>query len=134
MSDPTQVLAELDALERRDPQQREQELMRALPQLVARAQGAPGWARILNGVEAGAITSRAALAQLPVTRKSDLKELQTRESPFGGLNTTPARQLRRLFVSPGPIWVDGGDWSRVKEGRPEFFEATEKTHPMACSP
>ncbi|MFX5611598.1 hypothetical protein ABTD85_24485, partial [Acinetobacter baumannii] len=76
---------------------------RALPQRVARAQSAPGWARILAGVDAAAITSRAALAQLPVTRKSDLKELQTRESPFGGLNTTPARQLRRLFVSPGPI-------------------------------
>ena len=30
----------------------------------------------------------------------------------------------------GPIWVDGGDWNRVKDGRPEFFEATEKTHPM----
>ncbi|NQE47207.1 phenylacetate--CoA ligase family protein [Herbaspirillum rubrisubalbicans] len=115
MSDPKQVLAELDALERRDPQQREQQLMRALPQLVARAQGAAGWARILAGVDAAAINSRAALAQLPVTRKSDLKELQARERPFGGLNTTPARQLRRLFVSPGPIYDpegQGADWWR----------------------
>ncbi|ALU89818.1 phenylacetyl-CoA-ligase protein [Herbaspirillum rubrisubalbicans M1] len=115
MSDPKQILAELDALERRDPQQREQQLIRALPQLVARAQGAAGWARILDGVDAAAIDSRAALAQLPVTRKSDLKELQTRERPFGGLNTTPARQLRRLFVSPGPIYDpegQGADWWR----------------------
>ncbi|MCP1572862.1 phenylacetate-CoA ligase [Herbaspirillum rubrisubalbicans] len=115
MSDPKQVLAELDALERRDPQQREQQLIRALPQLVARAQGAAGWARILDGVDAAAINSRAALAQLPVTRKSDLKELQNRERPFGGLNTTPARQLRRLFVSPGPIYDpegQGADWWR----------------------
>jgi len=115
MSDPRQVAAELDALERRDPQQREEQLMRALPQLLARAQSAAGWARILGGVDAAAISSRAALAQLPVTRKSDLKELQTRERPFGGLNATPTRQLRRLFVSPGPIFDPeghGADWWR----------------------
>jgi len=41
-----------------------------------------------------------------------------------------AKGIRCNVVSPGPIWVDGGDWSRVKEGRAEFFEATEKAHPM----
>ncbi|KAF1043796.1 MAG: Phenylacetate-coenzyme A ligase [Herbaspirillum frisingense] len=115
MADPNQVLAELDALERRDPQQREEQLMQRLPQLLARAQSAPGWARILRGIDGAAIASRAELAQLPVTRKSDLKELQTRETPFGGLNTTPQRQLRRLFVSPGPIYDPeghGADWWR----------------------
>jgi len=115
MADPRLVLAELDALERRDPGQREDQLMQALPQLVARAQAAPGWARILQGVDAPAIRSRSDLARLPVTRKSDLKDLQTRESPFGGLNTTPVRSLRRLFVSPGPIFDPEGhgvDWWR----------------------
>jgi 3-oxoacyl-[acyl-carrier protein] reductase len=38
--------------------------------------------------------------------------------------------IRCNVVSPGPIWVDGGDWNRVKDARPEFFEATEKAHPM----
>ncbi|WP_343651135.1 AMP-binding protein [Herbaspirillum sp.] len=115
MSDPIEFMQQLDALERRDPAQREAQLMQALPSLLARAQAAPGWARILAGIDAAAIRSRADLAQLPVTRKSDLKELQTRESPFGGLNTTPARQLRRLFVSPGPIYDPEGhaaDWWR----------------------
>lgn len=65
----------LDSLETRDPEQRERDLMARLPQLVARAKTAPGWARVLKGVNASGITSRAALAQLPVTRKSDLKEL-----------------------------------------------------------
>ena len=105
----------LDALERRDPQERERQLMQRLPALVASAQAAPGWSRILRGVDAAAIRSRADLAQLPVTRKSDLKELQTRETPFGGLNATPPRQLRRLFVSPGPIFDPeghGADWWR----------------------
>ncbi|MGH8808650.1 MAG: phenylacetate--CoA ligase family protein [Noviherbaspirillum sp.] len=105
----------LDPLEIRDPQQRERDLLARLPQLVARAQTAPGWARILNGVNASSITSRAALAQLPVTRKSDLKDLQQQDAPFGGLTTTPARRMRHLFMSPGPIFDPEGesqDWWR----------------------
>lgn len=105
----------LDSLEARAPEQRERELMAALPGLIARAQGAPGWARILAGVDATAINSRAALAQLPVTRKSDLKQLQQGALPFGGLNTTPAQALSRVFVSPGPIFDPEGkgtDWWR----------------------
>lgn len=108
-----------DSLETRDPQQRERELMASLPALVARAQTAPGWARILQGVKASDINSRAALAQLPVTRKSDLKDLQQGDAPFGGLTTTPARKLRHLFMSPGPIFDPEGhsqDWWRF--GRP----------------
>src|SRR4051812_22334758 len=89
-----------DALETRDPATRERDLMAQLPQLVARAQGAPGWARILHDVAAGDINSRAALAKLPVTRKADLKDLQADAMPFGGLVTTPIPQLRRLFMSP----------------------------------
>ena len=105
----------LDSLETRAPQVRESELMDGLPQLIARAQAAPGWARILAGVNAQDITSRAALAQLPVTRKSDLKQLQQGELPFGGLNTTSKNALARVFVSPGPIFDPEGrgpDWWR----------------------
>jgi phenylacetate-CoA ligase len=105
----------LDALEKRDPAERERALMARLPQLVARAQQAPGWARILKGVDARAVTSRAALAALPLTRKRDLKALQLRELPFGGLNATAARQLRHVYISPGPIYDPEGlgqDWWR----------------------
>ena len=105
----------LDSLEARAPEARERELMDGLPQLIARAQKAPGWARILDGVNAADITSRAALAQLPVTRKSDLKQLQHDALPFGGLNTTPKNALARVFVSPGPIFDPEGrgpDWWR----------------------
>lgn len=104
-----------DSLETRDPQERDRSMMQALPQLIGRAQAAPGWARILSGVDAGDINSRAALAQLPVTRKSDLKELQQADAPFGGLTTTATPQLRRLFMSPGPIFDPEGrgqDWWR----------------------
>lgn len=105
----------LDSLEARAPEARERELMAGLPQLIARAQQAPGWARILDGVNAADVTSRAALAQLPVTRKSDLKQLQHDALPFGGLNTTPKNALSRVFVSPGPIFDPEGrgpDWWR----------------------
>jgi phenylacetate-CoA ligase len=105
----------LDSLEHRDPAERERALMAALPRLVERAQAASGWGRILDGVASGDVDSRRALAQLPVTRKSDLKELQARELPFGGLTSTPMGQLARVFMSPGPIFDPegrGADWWR----------------------
>jgi phenylacetate-CoA ligase len=105
----------LDSLETRDPDLRERELMARLPGLIARAHAAPGWQRILSGVDAASIASRAALATLPVTRKSDLKVLQQQLQPFGGLNATPVAQLGRVFMSPGPIFDPegrGADWWR----------------------
>ena len=49
---------------------------------------------------------------------------------LGQAQVLGAKGIRCNVVSPGPIWVEGGDWNRVKDGRPEFFEATEKIHPM----
>lgn len=111
----------LDSLEVRPPEQRERELMARLPHLVARAKAAAGWSRILQDVNAADITSREALATLPVTRKSELHALQKLQPPFGGLNTTPVGQLSRLYMSPGPIFDPEGkgqDWWRF--GRPMY--------------
>jgi phenylacetate-CoA ligase len=106
-----------DALETRSAGEREAALMAALPKHLAHAKSnALGWARILKDVDAAAITSRAALAQLPVTRKSDLAELQKAVAPLGGLNATPVEKLARLYVSPGPIYDPeghGADWWRT---------------------
>ena len=105
----------LDSLETRAPELREKELMARLPALIAQAQGAPGWARILKGVNPADICSRAALARLPVTRKSDLKALQHEAPPLAGLNTTAPKKMARLFMSPGPIFDPqgrGADWWR----------------------
>ncbi|GGC09785.1 phenylacetate--CoA ligase family protein [Pseudoduganella buxea] len=107
--------ATLDWQETRLPEERERDLMLRLPALVAQAQSAPGWARILEGVDAAGIGTRAALAQLPVTRKSDLKALQAQDKPFGGLTSTAARALGRIYMSPGPIFDAEGrgpDWWR----------------------
>jgi phenylacetate-CoA ligase len=104
-----------DELETRSPQDRERDLMARLPQLIRHAQTAPGWGRILQDVTAGDIDSRSALAQLPVTRKSDLKALQQADAPFGGLTTTAPRKLARIAMSPGPIFDPegrGADWWR----------------------
>jgi phenylacetate-CoA ligase len=94
--------------------------MAALPGLLAHAKKrAPGWARILKDVNPAKVTSRKALAGLPVTRKSDLHALQREHPPLGGLNATPVEKLRKLFVSPGPIYDPEGhakDWWRTARG------------------
>lgn len=93
-----------DALEIRDPATREREQAAKLPQAIAHAMTAPGWAKQLAGVDAAAVTSRAALARLPVLRKGELAELQKQSPPFGGLSTKPAGKFGRLLMSPGPIF------------------------------
>jgi len=106
-----------DKLEIRSPKQREAALLAALPKLVAHAKRrAPGFARILENVKPEKIKTRAALAGLPVTRKSDLAGLQAQERPLGGLNATPVAELAKIFMSPGPIYEPEGsakDWWRT---------------------
>ncbi len=98
-----------DALEKRDPGQRERDLFERLPQQVAIArERCAHYARVLEGLDPRAVTSRAALARLPVTRKSQLTELQSALRPLGGLNATPASGLARIFMSPGPIYDPEG--------------------------
>ena len=102
-----------DALEIRDPAAREREQLARLPEAIARAMTAPGWAKHLAGVDPHAVTSRAALARLPVLRKSELMALQKDHPPFGGFNVTPPGKSRRLMMSPGPIFEPEGtgeDW------------------------
>mgnify|MGYP000414200097 CR=1 FL=1 len=93
-----------DAQETRPPEQREGELFAALPAQIAHAKGnARYFAALLADVNPRDIASRKALALLPITRKSDLVELQKQHNPFGGLNAIAPGRLARLFVSPGPI-------------------------------
>ncbi|HEY0876824.1 MAG TPA: AMP-binding protein [Zeimonas sp.] len=94
-----------DSLETRPAEAREGALMARLPSLIEHAQAnARGWSKRLAGVEPREISSRKALAQLPVLRKSDLKALQASDAPFGGFVAVEPGQLSRLFLSPGPIF------------------------------
>jgi len=47
------------------------------------------------------------LQKIPVTKKADLVELQKRHLPFGGFVGVPVEKLRRIYVSPGPIYEPG---------------------------
>ena len=102
-----------DALETRDPALRESELLQALPQQIAHAQKAStAMSAILSGVDSAQVTSRAALARLPVTRKHELLELQAsgREAdPFGGFSAVRfGHRMPRVFASPGTIYEPQG--------------------------
>jgi phenylacetate-CoA ligase len=104
-----------DALETRSPEERETALMAQLPRVVAAAKAhAPAYRRMLANVRPEDITDRRALVDLPLTRKSELIEMQRREPPFGGLNAAPISSLARVFSSPGPIY-------EVESRRPDFF-------------
>jgi phenylacetate-CoA ligase len=98
-----------DSLETRKPATREAALLRRLPRLLARATAdAPGWARHLSGVDPAAITSRRSLAELPLLRKPDLKEMQAGDPPFAGFAIGGNAAYRRIFMSPGPIFEPMG--------------------------
>jgi len=44
------------------------------------------------------------LEKLPVTRKTDLLEMQKSNLPFGGVLAMPQEDIERVFISPGPIY------------------------------
>lgn len=98
-----------DNLETRSAGEREQQVASRLPEIVADAMAnAPGWAKQLEGVDASTITSREALAALPVLRKSELAKLQADNPPYGGFATSGASTFPRLLMSPGPIFEPHG--------------------------
>src|SRR3954464_13182564 len=93
-----------DALETREPTKREAELFSRLPDVLRKALAAPAYAERLRGIDLAAVTSRAALAELPVLRKSELPALHKAVPPFGGFVAEPLGSFGRLFTSPGPIF------------------------------
>lgn len=129
--------AHYDALETRSPQAREAALMAALPVQIAHAQAhSPAFAHILAGVDATQIQSRAALAQLPVTRKYELlaqQQAQRASTPFGGFNTQVfGPQMPRVFASPGTIYEPEGArpdyWRMARAIYAAGFRAGELVH------
>ena len=111
-----------DTMETRDPQSREAALLAALPKQITHAQTHSAALReILAGVDATKISSRAALARLPVTRKQELFERQKAlraagqsgasggHEVFGGFSAIRyGASMPRIFASPGPIYEPDG--------------------------
>ncbi|WP_370045702.1 MULTISPECIES: phenylacetate--CoA ligase family protein [Salipiger] len=105
-----------DELETRSAEARAAALAEALPEQTARAKGLPGYAEALAGVDPATVTDRAALARLPVLRKSDLVSAQGPGAPLGGFAARPVHGFAHVFQSPGPIYEPGGiaqDWWRL---------------------
>ncbi len=129
----------MDALEARDPAAREAALLAALPGQIAHAQqNAPAFADILKNVNAADITSRAALAKLPVIRKYELLEKQKASravggSVFGGFSAVSyGQQMPRVFSSPGPLYEPEGlrpdYWRMARAISAAGFESGELIH------
>jgi phenylacetate-CoA ligase len=93
-----------DTLETRKAAEREAELFARLPEVLRKAMAAPAYAERLRGIDPAGITSRAALARLPLLRKSDLPALHKAALPFGGLVAGCPGSFGRLYTSPGPIF------------------------------
>ena len=105
-----------DALETRSADARAADLAARLPEQIARAKSAPGFAALLADADAAAIRTVADLATLPVLRKADLSAAQAAHPPFGGFTLKPAHGFAHIFQSPGPIYEPGGvdhDWWRM---------------------
>ncbi|MDD2711744.1 MAG: AMP-binding protein [Simplicispira sp.] len=126
-----------DALETRTPAEREAALMAALPAQVANARShSAAFAEILGEVDPASVTSRAALARLPVTRKHQLQERQEAQranNPFGGFATIGfGAAMPRVFCSPGPIYEPEGThrdyWRMARALYAAGFRAGELAH------
>jgi phenylacetate-CoA ligase len=105
-----------DSLETRTSDARASDMAQALPKAVAAALGAPAMAAHLGEIDPALVTDPAALARLPVLRKSDLVAAQAAQPPFGGLNATDLHGFEHVFQSPGPIYEPGRvghDWWRL---------------------
>ncbi|QID19087.1 phenylacetate--CoA ligase [Nitrogeniibacter mangrovi] len=116
-------MSHFDERETRDPAERERELLARLPAQIGHARAhTAAFAQLLTDVDPATITSREALAALPVTRKSDLLELQKGARPFGGFAAvTWGRRCARVFASPGPIYEPEG-------ARPDYWRLARAFH------
>lgn len=103
-----------DELEIRSVDDREQSFFSALPDFLSEViKSSTYYKQLFADVDPAGVTDRQALAQLPVTRKSELHDIQKSGKALGGLLTVPEGDLTRIFQSPGPTYDaegQGNDW------------------------
>ncbi|MFZ5572919.1 MAG: phenylacetate--CoA ligase family protein [Thermodesulfobacteriota bacterium] len=75
------------------------------------------------GIKPAEIRSMRDLEQVPITRKSELAALQQAEPPFGGFLGVPLDQIRRIYMSPGPIYEPEAVHSANDRWSQAFFAA-----------
>ena len=99
----------LDALETRPHADRlADQLTRLSAQLQWAHDSSPAYRALLAGIDLAAVNTLAALATLPVTRKSALIAEQAAQPPFGGYAALATGAAARVFASPGPIYEPQG--------------------------
>ncbi|MCO8143604.1 AMP-binding protein [Rhodovulum tesquicola] len=101
------MTAHFDDLETRSADARAASLAECLPAQVAAARTLPGYAATLGDVDPDSIRDRAALAALPLLRKSALTGAQAAHPPLGGYTVWAASGFDHIFQSPGPIYEPG---------------------------
>ncbi|QDF39266.1 AMP-binding protein [Bradyrhizobium symbiodeficiens] len=117
------MTAHYDARETREQAAREADLFSRLPEVLRAAMAAPAYAERLRGIDPAVVTSRAALAGLPVLRKSELPALHKTSAPFGGFVAAAPGSFARLFTSPGPIFEPEGRQADPWRGARALFAA-----------
>ncbi len=111
-----QTMTFFDHLETRSVDQRAADIAAALPQQIARAKALAGYSDAFANVDPAAIIDSAALATLPVLRKSELSQKQVAGNALGGFGALKTHEFAHIFQSPGPIYEPGGighDWWRI---------------------
>ncbi len=99
-----------DDLETRSADEREGAQLQALRTQIEHAkQNVPAYADPLADIDAASITDAAAFSALPLTRKSELIELQQSARPFGGYTAAGGAAYSHVYASPGPIYEPGFD-------------------------
>jgi len=61
------------------------------------------------GIKPSHIREVKDLHKVPITKKDDLTRLQKENPPFGGLLGVPLKDVKQMFVSPGPIYDAFGE-------------------------
>jgi phenylacetate-CoA ligase len=128
------MTAHYDARETREPALREAELFARVPEVLRSAMAAPAYAERLRGVNPAAVTSRTALAALPVLRKSELPALHKASAPFGGFVAAASGSFARLFTSPGPIFEPEGRQADPWRGARALFAAGFRPDDIVLNP
>lgn len=89
------------------PEERHTKLVERLREAVTRAYSSAPAVRTMmdgKGIKPEDIKTGKDLEKIPVTRKTDVIELQKQHPPYGGFLAVPSEEIERVFISPGPIY------------------------------
>ncbi len=97
-----------DSLETRSADERATAQLAALRDQVAHVRNnTNAYADLFKDIDPLTITDAESFSQVPVTRKSELIDLQKKQRPFGGYTANNVSHYSHVFASPGPIYEPG---------------------------